>query len=153
MRINNFKSFQVLNLKTSNEWKFEGNLFLWNQCLREILLLKKHFLHNFTLQECQVLHFRALLKNTEGIEKNSGNKFDWKFRKLLWFRNSFFYKSSNFETRNWKRVRLPANFLQLIKFLIEIFTACQNLNKLLHHPSFFSIEKFITHQPLKWNNF
>ena len=49
MRIKNFKTCQVLKLKTSNAWDFEGKLFSWNHCLRETLLLKKHFLYNFTL--------------------------------------------------------------------------------------------------------
>ena len=48
-RIKNFETCHVLKLKTSNAWKFEGKTFSWNQCLRENLLLKKHFLHNFTL--------------------------------------------------------------------------------------------------------
>ena len=124
MRINNFKTFQVLNLKTSNEWKFEGKLYLWNQCLREVLLVKRHFLHNFSLYESQILRLRALLKTMEECEKNLDNKFEKKIQKLVWFRISFFYKGSNFETRNWKRVRLPANFVQLAKIWIDFFTAC-----------------------------
>ena len=49
MRIKTFKTCQFLKLKNSNAWDFEGKTFSWNHCLRETLLLKKHFLHNFTL--------------------------------------------------------------------------------------------------------
>ena len=48
-RIKNFETCQVLKLKTANAWEFEGEIFSRNHCLRETLLLKKHFLNDFTL--------------------------------------------------------------------------------------------------------
>ena len=54
MRIKNFKTFQVLKLKTSNEWKFEGKKYSWNQCLREILLLKNNY---YIILHCKKVKF------------------------------------------------------------------------------------------------
>ena len=53
-----------------------------------------------------------------------GNEFGKQLRikksKFSLISNQLFYKVSNFETRNWKRVRLPTKFIQLIKFWIEL---------------------------------
>ena len=76
IRINIFKTCQVLKLKSSEARKIEGKTFPWNHWLREILLLKNHFLHNFSLYESQVLRLRALLKTMEECEKNLDNKFE-----------------------------------------------------------------------------
>ena len=132
-----FKTCQVLKLKSSEARKIEGKTFSWNQWLREILLLKKHFLHKFTLYESQVLRLRTLLKTMEKCEKNLDNKFEKKFQKLVWFRISFFtkapilkretenvcvfqpifYNSSNFDSRFLQRIRLWNNLSTTPQFL------------------------------------
>ena len=137
MRFKNFKTCQFSKLKSSKAWKFEGKIFSENQCLRERLLLKMPFLHNFTQREGEVLRFRALLKNMEETEKNLGNKIEWKFQKLVCFPISSltrapilkretenvsvfqptFYNSSNFENRFLKRVRFWLNFFTTRQFL------------------------------------
>ena len=132
IRINNFKMCQVLKLKSSEARKIEGKTFPWNQCLRENLLLKKHFLHNFSMYESQVLRWRALLKTMEECEKNLDNKFEKKIQKLVWFRISFFTKAPILkrETENvcvfqpifYNSSNFESIFLQRVRFWLSFFT-------------------------------
>ena len=117
MRIKNFKTFQVLKLKTSNAWKLEGKIYLWNQCLTEILLLKKHFCINL---QCKKVKFCIFVpcwktrKEQKRIRKTNSNK--------------NFESYSDFETAFLKELQFWNEKLKTCASSSQFFTTHQILN-------------------------
>ena len=117
MRIKNFKTFQVLKLKTSNAWKFEGKVYSWNQCLREILLLKNIF---YIILHCKKVKFCTFVPCWKTRKEKK------RIRKANSIKN--FESYSNFETA----------FLQELQFGNEKLKTCASSSQFFTTHQFFN---------------
>ena len=123
MRIKNFETCQVLKSKTATHGNLKGKYFQEIIVWGKLCFSKSIFciiLHCKKVKFCIFVPCWKTWKEKKRIRKTNSNK----IFKIRLISNQLFYMGSNFETRNWKCGRLPANFLQLVKFRIEIFKAC-----------------------------
>ena len=106
---------------------------------------KAFFAKIFTVRRSSFA-FSCLVEKHGRKRKELGKQIRIKISKVTLISKQRFYMSSNFETRNWKSVCLPANFSQFIKFLIEIFTF---LRRVRIWTNFFTTRQFFESKILK----
>ena len=112
-----FKTCQVLKLKSSEARKIEGKTFSWNQWLREILLLKKHFciiLHCMEVKFCIFVPCWKTWKDEKRIRKTNSNK--------------IYKSSSDFESSFFNGLQFWNEKLKTWPSSSQLLTTRQNLN-------------------------
>ena len=114
---------------------------------------KCHILDHFSPWKRQLLQLCVFSKTTNWWKEWKKKQFPFKTFEKNQILKQFFYKASDFESRNSKYVRILVKSTKLVTFWIGNFTVCQILkHPFLPHVRFWTVI-LTTQQIFTWNSF